>query len=563
MLDTLIRLGTIVDGTGRAPYQSDIGIKDGTIVAVGLIEEPARETINANGLVITPGFVDVHTHYDGQVTWDSLLMPSSLHGVTTVVMGNCGVGFAPVRERSREWLIKLMEGVEDIPGTVLSEGIRWQWETFPEYLDVLRERKYAIDIAAQIPHGPLRTYVMGARGSDHTVHPDDQEILAMAELVKEALRYGAIGFTTSRTVAHRSSDGTYTPSLSATPAELLAIARAMREVDRGIFEIVSDFVPLEAEFELIRSIAEVSGRPVSIALTQTPDQPEGWRRILDLIDQSRQQGLDIHAQVTARPVSVLMGLQNKTHFLMTSATYRNLMLLPLEEQMAQLQNPSVKVDVLSDLDLSLLPTPLLRDWKNIYRFGGDLPYLPDPNDSVASVAARNGDSPESVAYDWLIAGGGKHFLFYPVRNYVDGNDHVLREMIASPNTVVGLGDAGAHCGVLCDASMPTFLMTYWHQQNPNGFPLEFIVNQLTQRTASAWGFTDRGVIAQGKRADLNLINLAKLRLEMPVYERDLPANGGRLIQRAEGYVATLVNGITIMKNGMPTGELPGQLVAPD
>lgn len=562
MLDTLIRGGTVVDGTGAKAFRADIGIRAGHIVAIGLLDESAREVIDADGLLVTPGFVDVHTHYDGQVTWDSSLRPSSLHGVTTVVMGNCGVGFAPVRERDRAWLIRLMEGVEDIPGTVLSEGIQWQWESFPDYLNALRDKPFAIDIATQIPHGPLRTYVMGARGADHTVHPDDAEIRAMAGLVKEALRCGAVGFTTSRTVAHRSSDGAFTPSLSATPRELLAIAAAMHEVGAGIIEIVSDFVPLESEFALIREVAAISGRPVSIALTQTTEQPDAWRRVLDLIAEARAQGLDIHAQVTARPISVLMGLQSRTNFMLASATYRGLLALPFDEQLRELQQPATKERILGDLNLAQLPTPMLSDWANLYRFAEDMPYLPAAELSVANAAERLGVAPASIAYDWLVENGGTQFLFLPVRNYAERSDRVLREMLASEHTIIGLGDAGAHCGVLCDASMPTFLLQHWRDESgEKGFPLEMLVQQLTQRTARAWGFADRGTIERGQRADLNLIDIERLRLRMPAYERDLPANGGRLIQRADGYAATLVAGAVVMRDGEATGALPGRLVA--
>lgn len=558
MLDMVIRGGLIVDGALSLPYKGDIGIRDGRIAAIGEVTDSAERVVDATGLIVTPGFVDVHTHYDGQATWDPYLSPSCLHGVTTVVMGNCGVGFAPVRERDRDWLIRLMEGVEDIPGTVLSEGIKWQWETFPEYLQALKKQPFAIDVATQIPHGPLRTYVMGARGADHTVHPEPHEIETMASLVEEALLCGAVGFTTSRTIAHRSSDGTFTPSLSATPQELLAIARAMKRVGRGIIEIVSDFVPLDSEFALIREIAEVSQRPVSVALTQTPDQPDAWRRILKLIEEAGDDGLTIHAQVAARPISVLMGLPNNMHFLMASASYRALLPLSMPERLKELVQPAVKAEILADLNLAQLPAPILYDWKNIYRFAEDMPYFPDSSQSAEKVAQHFGETPESIAYDWLVEEDATHFLFLPVRNFVEGNDRALRAMLESVHTIVGLGDAGAHCGILCDASMPTFFLTRWQQQ---GFALEWLVHQLSQRPAAAWGFTDRGVIEIGKRADINLIDKNRLRLVMPAYEHDLPANGRRLMQRAEGYVMTLVNGIPIVESGRPTGAFPGKLLA--
>ncbi len=561
MLDTIVRGGLVVDGTGASARIADIGIRNGVIEVIGAITQAGTQEIDARGLVVTPGFVDIHTHYDGQVVWDPYLNPSCLHGVTTVVMGNCGVGFAPVRAGERDWLIRLMEGVEDIPGTVLAEGIDWQWESFPQYLAALRQKRFALDVAAQIPHGPLRTWVMGVRGADPAVHPTEAEIRAMGELVSEALALGAIGFSTSRTVVHRSSDGKPTPSLSAQPAELLGIARAMRASGRGIFEIVSDFRPLEDEFALIRRIAAESGRPVSVALTQTPEQPDAWRRILELIAGARDEGLEIHAQVAARPISVLMGLSNRVNFLAVSASFRALMGLPLDEQVARLREPETKRQILAELDPSLLPSPMLCDWKNIFRFDDSLPYLPRREGSVAAQAARSGAAPESVAFDWLLEGEGRHFLYTPVRNYADASPAVLREMIESKLTVIGLADGGAHCAVLSDASMPTFVLTQWRERPDGpGFALEWLVQQLTQRPAEAWGFTDRGLIAPGKRADLNLIDLERLALRMPAWERDLPAGGGRLVQGADGYVMTLVAGVPTVREGVTTGLLPGRLL---
>jgi len=562
MMDTIIRGALVVDGSGSAARVADVGIRDGRIAAVGDVAQAAGEEIDARGLVLTPGFVDIHTHYDGQALWDPWLSPSSFHGVTTVVMGNCGVGFAPVRPAEREWLIRLMEGVEDIPGTVLAEGIEWQWESFPEYLAALGRKRFAIDVAAQVPHGPLRTWVMGARGADPAVHPTDAEIRTMGELVAEGLALGALGFSTSRTAVHRSSDGKPTPSLSAQPAELLGIARAMRECGRGIFEIVSDFRPLEEEFALIRAIAQESRRPVSVALTQTPEQPGAWREILALIAAARAEGLDIHAQVSARPVSVLMGLSNRVSFLVASASFRALAGLPLDELVARLGEPATRQRILGEIDPARIPSPMLCDWNNIFRFDASMPYLPPRASSVAAAAARRGEAPESVAYDWLLEGGGRNFLYTPVRNYVDASPEALREMLASEFTVLGLADGGAHCAVLSDAGMPTFVLTHWRARDAgDGFALEWLVQQLTQRTASAWGLHDRGVIAPDMRADLNLIDLGRLALRMPAWEQDLPAGGGRLVQRADGYAMTLVAGVPIAREGRPTGALPGRLLA--
>jgi len=561
MYDTLIKNGTVVDGSGGPAKQADIAIQNGMIAALGSLDSRARQSIDATGLTVTPGFVDIHTHYDGQVSWDPYLAPSSLHGVTTAVMGNCGVGFAPVRESDRDWLIRLMEGVEDIPGTALSEGIQWQWQDFTEYLDTLASKRYTMDIAAQIPHGPLRTYVMGERGADHRVEPTVSEIEQMGRLVKEALAAGAVGFSTSRTVVHRSSDGQPIPCLSATPAELLGIAKAMAEVNDGVFELVSDFAPMASELKLIRDIAHTSGRPVSIALTQVDEAPGQWREVLNDISRAREEGLDIRAQVAARPVSVMMGLAGSAHFLMSSSAYHGFIALPLEERLAVLRKPEVKSELLKTLDLSLLPSPMLYDWDHIYPFDESLDYCPGPGQSIAAQAETRGITPESIAYDVLVAEGGRSYLYLTARNYSDRNHQAVRTMLAHEHSILGLGDAGAHCSVLCDASVPTFLLTYWAQQaGEDCFELPWLVYKLSKQPACAWGFTDRGEIRVGQRADINLIDLAALRLHSPAMVHDLPASGGRLMQGADGYVMTLVGGELVSENGRATGALPGRLL---
>jgi N-acyl-D-aspartate/D-glutamate deacylase len=560
MHDTIISQGEVFDGTGAPAQRTDIAIDNGLISAVGNIQGPARQFIDARDLTVTPGFIDVHTHYDGQVSWDSLLTPSSLHGVTTAVMGNCGVGFAPVRQSDRDWLIRLMEGVEDIPGTALSEGIQWQWESFEQYLDTLGEKRYTMDIAAQIPHGPLRTYVLGERGADHRYQPTAGEIETMAQHVASALRAGAVGFTTSRTEVHRSSSGEAIPSLSATADELLGIAAAMAQCERGVFELVSDFAPLDTELDLIEQIARVSQRPVSVALTQTNEQPDQWREVLNFIADARVRGLDIHAQVAARPVGVMMGLAGNAHFLLASPAYHRYRALPLTQQLEELRKPAVKADILQQLDLGLLPSPLLYDWQHIYPFDTGLNYFPDANSSIAALAAGKDLAAQALAYD-VLTGSENHYLYYTARNFSERNSQAVSEMLASPHSVLGLGDAGAHCGVLCDASVPTFLLTHWCDgRERSGLSFAQGVHKLTQQAARAWGLRDRGTIAVGQRADINLINRDELRLHSPRLQHDLPAQGARMMQGASGYVMTLVAGAIVSEQGSFSGTLPGKLI---
>ena len=561
MLDLWIRGGTIIDGTGAPRFTADIGVRNGKIAQLGASDEPATREINAAGLLVTPGWVDVHTHYDGQVTWDPYLTPSCWHGVTTVVMGNCGVGFAPAQPDQHEWLISLMEGVEDIPGTALAEGIKWDWEDFPEYLDAIDRSPHAIDVVAQVPHGALRAYVMGERGADHNEIPTSEEIETMGRLVREAIEAGARGFTSSRTKNHRTRDGEFTPSLTAEHAEMIGIAKAMGEGGKGVFEIVADFKDLESEFELLREMVEVSGRPMSISIAQNDYVPDQWRRLLELIDQAVAEGLPMKGQVPPRAIGLLLGLQATMHPFVASATYNQIAELPLEERIARLRDPETRAKIL------LEPSPpglaeVTSSFGRIFELGNPPNYEPAPENSIAARAEALGIAANELAYDLMLQDGGRALLYRTFLNYTDFNLDVSLEMLQSPNTVPGLGDAGAHCGMICDGSFPTFLMLHYGRDRTRGErrELEWLVKRQTSDTAELMGLSDRGTIEEGKRADLNLIDWQALQLRPPEILFDLPAGGKRLVQRVDGYRATLVAGVTICEDGEPTGAFPGKLV---
>ncbi len=561
MLDLWIRGGTIIDGTGGARFEADLGIRDGVIVEVGATDEPAKREIDAHGLLVAPGWVDVHTHYDGQVSWDPYLTPSFWHGVTTVVMGNCGVGFAPAEPERHEWLISLMEGVEDIPGTALAEGIRWEWEGFPEYLDSIDKNPHAIDIVAQVPHGALRAYVMGERGADHTVEPSPEEIEMMGRLAREAIAAGAVGFTTSRTRNHRTRDGDFTPSLTAGPEEMLGIAREIGKGGRGVFEVVADFADVESEFALLREMVEVSGRPMSISLAQNDVVPDQWRTLLDLIAQANRDGLEMKAQVPPRAIGLLLGLQATLHPFVGSAHYREIADLPLEERVERMRDPDTKTKILADSQTPGIEI-LTQKLDRMFELGTPPNYEPSREDSLEARAEALGVEPLDLVYDLLLQDGGKALLYRTFLNYTDFNLDVAREMLLDPNTVPGLGDAGAHVGLICDGSFPTFLALHFGRDRTRGekFELEWLVKRQAADTAALIGLDDRGVIAKGKRADLNLIDWDALQLHHPEILFDLPAGGKRLVQRVDGYRMTLVAGVPISEDGKPTGELPGKLV---
>jgi N-acyl-D-aspartate/D-glutamate deacylase len=539
-----------------------VGIREGRIVAVGEIDESAREEIDASGLLVTPGWVDVHTHYDGQVTWDPEITPSSWHGVTTVVMGNCGVGFAPAEPARHDWLIGLMEGVEDIPGTALAEGITWEWESFPEYLDAIERTPHAVDFAAQVPHGALRAYVMGLRGADHTAVPTAEEIAEMGRLAREAIAAGALGFTSSRTRNHRTKDGEPTPSLTAGPDEMLGIAAALGEGGQGVFEMVADFADVDAEFGLLREMVEVSGRPMSISVAQSDAAPQQWRYLLDLIAQAVEDGLPMYAQVPPRAIGILLGFQASLHPFGGHPTFRReLAHLSHAELMEKLADPELRARILSESPPAGLES-LLGDFHRLFVLGDPPDYEPAPETSVAARAERLGVDANALAYDLMLEEGGCALLYRPFLNYTDFDLDVSRQMLLDPNSVPGLGDAGAHCGMICDGSFPTYLLSHWGKDRSRGerLPLELLVKWQTADTASLVGLEDRGRILPGMRADLNLIDMEALRIEPPKIVFDLPAGGKRLIQKAHGYRQTLVAGETICVDGELTGARPGRLV---
>jgi len=549
--DLVIRNGVVVDGTGSPRRRADVAVDDGRVSVVGEVPGTGRRELDAEGLVVAPGWVDIHTHYDGQASWDPTLSPSPWHGVTTVVMGNCGVGFAPVRPDRHEWLVALMEGVEDIPGTALHEGITWEWETFPEYLDALEATPKAIDIAAQVPHGALRGYVMGDRGADHDSQPTPEEIDRMGRLAAEGIEAGALGFTTSRTVAHKSVDGRHTPSLTAGAEELLGIARAIGATGKGVFAAVADLDDLDGEFALLRSMAETARRPLSLTTLQRPGHaPDAYRQLLELVDVANRDGVEVRSQVAARPVGLLLSLQGTVHPLLMSATYQQLKGLPLDELVAELRDPQVKARVLDEL--SAPGADLLERMVPAFALGTPPRYDQTPDEAIDL----------DRAYDVLLEDGGTGVVYIPVMNYVDGDMAAVREMLVHPRSVPGLGDAGAHCTMICDASFATYLLQYWTRDAPEDqrLSVEWVVEQQAAATAAAVGLRDRGVLAPGYRADINLIDLDRVGITSTEMLHDLPAGGKRLVQRADGYRATIVAGEVIREDGHDTGALPGRLV---
>ncbi len=556
--ELVIRGGDVADGLGGEPFRGDVAVTGGRIAAVGSVPDRGVEEIDAAGKLVTPGFVDIHTHYDGQVTWDASLAPSSWHGVTTAVMGNCGVGFAPVRPDDRDRLIELMEGVEDIPGAALHEGIDWSWETFPEYLDAVGARPHDIDVGAQLPHGALRLYVMGERGA--RLEPaTDADAAEMRRLTTEAMRAGAIGFSTSRTRNHRTATGDPTPSLRAGAEELEAIVTGIADAGVGVVEMISDFSPdPEAEFAMVRRLVECSGRPLTVSLAQNHRRSEGWRDLLAMIEHAAADGLPIRAQVAPRPIGVLLGLQATMHPFSHQDAYRSIARLPLAEQVHTMRDPAFRERMLAEAAAS---TRRRVDYERIFPFGDPPDYEPERATSIAAVAAARGIDAAEHAYDLLLEDGGAGFLFAPFSNYADFDLDACREMMCHPDSVMGLSDGGAHVGTIADASFPTFLLSHWGRDRSHGrLPVGWLVERQTSRSARTVGLYDRGVIAPGMRADLNIIDFDRLRCERPTMAYDLPAGGKRLLQKARGYTATIVAGETIARDGEPTGARPGRLV---
>jgi N-acyl-D-amino-acid deacylase len=582
MYDMKIVGGTVVDGTGTDRFPADIGIKDGKIVEVrrrtnghSELAAEAAETIDATDRIVAPGFVDIHTHYDGQVSWDPLLEPSSGHGVTTIVAGNCGVGFAPVRPGSEDWLIKLMEGVEDIPGTALTEGITWGWETYPEYLDVVGKQQLAVDVGSQVAHGAIRAYAMGDRGArNEPATPDD--IAAMSRLVQEAIEAGALGFSTSRTIAHRAMDGEPVPGTYAAEDELFGLGRAMAAGGQAVFELApqgaagEDIVAPKKELEWMQRLSAEIERPMSFALIQVDADPNLWREQLDVSAAAHAAGSQLYPQIAARPFGMMLGFPGH-HAFTHRPTYRKLQAECSREELAQrLAEPAVKAAILSEDDLpidsSLLFDGMFALAQNVldrlYDLGDPPDYEPTPDRTVAAIARERGEDPLATLYDLMLQSDAGAMLMLPFFNYSDGNHDAIREMLTHPAGVLGLSDGGAHCGMICDASFPTFLLTHWARDRYRGakLPLEYMVRKQSHDTAQLFGLSDRGTIEVGKKADINVIDWDKLRLHPARMAYDLPAGGQRLVQGASGYAATIVSGTVTRRDGVDTGARPGRLV---
>ena len=561
--DLIIRNGFVADGTGEPGREADIAIDNGRIAHVGKVPGKGLQEIDAKGQLVTPGFVDVHTHYDGQVTWGDTLTPSSIHGVTTAVMGNCGVGFAPCKPEDHDRLIRLMEGVEDIPFPVLSTGLPWDWESFPDYLNSLTRKRFDIDFAAQLPHAALRVFVMGERGANRE-EATETEIAQMARLAKEAVEAGALGFSTSRTLNHRTSDGQPTPTLTASESELTGIAMALKEAGKGVLQFVSDFDDPKKEAAMLRRIVEASGRPLSVSLAQSDRAPEGWRVLLASIEQAVEEGLPMRAQVCGRPVGVLLGLELTMNPFTAHPVFQEIKDKPLAEKVAALRDPDFRARLLAsrpDPDNPFVKS-LLRQFGKLFTLDAVPDYEPTADRTVEAIAKARGVSNEEAALDILLEDDGHGMLYLPFLNYAQGSLDPSYEMLKSPATIPGLSDGGAHVGMICDGSFPTSMLTHWTRDRTRGdrFPVEWIVKRQTADTAHWVGLNDRGLIVPSYRADLNVIDYDRLTLHRPEILHDLPAGGRRLMQRASGYTATIVAGEIIYRDGDPTGAKPGQLV---
>jgi N-acyl-D-aspartate/D-glutamate deacylase len=562
--DLVIRDGTVVDGTGAPRRTADVAVSNGRITEVGRVAGRGGREIDADGAVVAPGFVDIHTHYDGQATWDSRLQPSAWHGVTSVVAGNCGVGFAPVVKAHQQRLIDLMEGIEDIPGTALHEGLPWTWQGYEEYLDVLAGRQFDLDIGLQVPHAALRVHVMGERAVAG-VAATDEEISRMAALAARAVEAGGMGFSTSRTLNHRSVDGELTPSYDAGVDELVRIAAAVGGTGCGVLQLVTDFLDIDVDVDIMTSMVRASGRPLSVSLLQSHYDPTGYRTVLKRIGEANAAGLPIRAQVAARAVGLVMGLELTLHPFMTNPVWQEMAHLPVAEQAVRLAQPEVKAAVLAaqttEKKTALIGGRLINKFQLMYELTDPPQYEPDPRDSVAARAERDGRDAADLAYDLLLADGGRGLLYVMTANFEDGTLEPVREMLEDPWSLPGLSDGGAHVGSICDGSFPTTLLQHWTRDRACGrLTMEFVIQRQCRDTAAAVGLADRGMLRPGYRADLNIIDLDRLRLRRPEVHHDLPGGGRRLLQRAEGYRHTFVRGVETYADGVETGELPGRLI---
>jgi N-acyl-D-aspartate/D-glutamate deacylase len=561
--DLVIRGGTLFDGTGAPGVEADIALVAGRIAAVGRVGARGREEIDARGKIVTPGFVDIHTHYDGQATWDERLTPSSWHGVTTAVMGNCGVGFAPCRPGDHDMLVRLMEGVEDIPGVVLTEGLKWNWETFPEFLKALEARPHDIDFATQVPHGALRVYVMGERGANREP-ASAADIAQMAAIARDAVKAGALGFSTSRTLNHRTSDGQPTPTLTAADDELVGIALGLKQAGAGVLQVVSDFTDPKRELAMLRRMVVESGRPLSFSLLQSDRGPEAWKMLLGWIDQCAGDGLPVRAQVCGRPVGLLLGLSLTLNPFSAHAAYQEIAHLPLAERVKLLRTHEWRARLVNETPRSDNPfvKAVLRNFAKMFPLADPPNYEPKSEESLGAGAAARNLRPEELAYDWMLEDDGRALILFPFLNYAEDTLDPALAMMRHPHTVLGLGDGGAHVGMISDGSFPTSMLTHWTRDRTRGekLPLEWVIKAQCRDTAEAVGLFDRGLVKPGYKADLNVIDYNRLTLRRPSVAYDLPAGGRRLVQHADGYEATIVAGQVVYREGQPTGALPGKLV---
>ena len=578
--DTIIKNGKIIDGTGKEAFNGDIAIKDGKIAEIGKVEGSAKKEINADGALVTPGFVDLHTHYDGQISWDETLSPSVNHGTTTTVMGSCGVGFAPARKEHRQSLIDLMEGVEDIPGAALAEGINWQWESFPEYLDALDKMPHTIDFAAQIPHDALRVYIMGERGLRQE-EATKEDIEQMQKAVKEAMQAGAAGFTTGRSDVHRSASGDWTPASEATIEELEAIAAVLKDLQYGVLQAVSDFdmertsEDFDREFEIIEKFAAAGHRPFSLSLNQRDFWPDLWQRIMKKGEGAKSKGIDFRFQVAPRAIGVNLGLQCTFHPFMGKPSYKEISHLPLKDRVEAMKNPELKQKIIEEKSDKMAgdgtPVPPLADKFlaqieqlafKLFELGETPDYEQPVEQSLGAQAKARGLHPLDVVYDTMLKDEGKALIYFPIYNYTEFSYENVYSMMQHPQSLPGLSDSGAHVGTVCDASFPTYLLTYWTRDRSRGdlIPLERAVQMITSDTARHMGYSDRGTLEVGKKADLNVINYDGLKLKAPRMIQDLPAGGQRLLQEVSGYLATMVSGEVVLENDVVTDARPGKVV---
>ena len=559
--DLVIRNGNVIDGTGGKSYLADIGIKNGLISEIGSNIQTGKEEIDAEDRVVTPGFIDVHTHYDAQVTWSNRITPSSWNGVTTVLIGNCGVGFAPCKPHQRDQLVELMEGVEDIPEPVLTEGLPWNWETFEEYLDVLTNKNFDLDVITQVPHAALRVYVMGDRGvsREEATQTDRQE---MARLAAQAIESGAFGFSTSRTINHRTVAGAYTPTLGAAEQELMEIGKAVGRTGKGWLQVISDFDDPLKEMDLLKRMAEISKRPMTITVLQRDDRPELWRETMADIRKANLGGNHIVGQVLTRPTGVMLGFEISLNPFMACRAWQEIEELPHPEKMKYLSRPSFRLRMLTEPQGEHIMRSRVMAWDKIFPLGDPPDYEPSPEFSIAAQAEMKGMPPDELAYDFLLKNNGKNILYRPLSNYSYGNLDAVADMMEDPHSLVGLGDGGAHVGILSDASAMTYMITHWTRDRTRGrkVKLPWAIKRLTSDNAATLGLTDRGMIKRGKKADLNVINYEHLKINPPEVRYDLPAGGKRMVQTIEGYDATILSGHIVARHGKPTEFLPGKLV---